>query len=86
MQQERPGAKSGWTGFGSQQVMLRSLPEVARSSKNDKTFDHIISSCLTLAEMHGAAEEQQEGPGAQQESPGAEQERPGAQQEDPGGT
>ncbi len=64
-------------------MMLRSLPEVVRSSKNDKTFDHGTSSCLTLAEMHGAAEEQQEGPGAQQKSPGAEQERPGAEQERP---
>ncbi len=56
----------------SPKMMLRSLPEVVRSSKNDKTFDHGTSSCLTLAVMHGAAEEQQEGPGAQQKSPGAE--------------
>ncbi len=44
----------------SPKMMLRSLPEVVRSSKNDKTFDYGTSSCLTLAKMHGAAEELQE--------------------------
>ncbi len=31
----------------SPKIMLRSLPEVVRSSENDKTSDHDTSSCLT---------------------------------------
>ena len=71
----------------SPKMMLRSLPEVVRSSKNDGTFDHKTCCCLTLANKAqscwGASGEPRStagGLGVEQKSPGAQQESPGAQQ------
>ena len=70
----------------SLKMMLRSLPEVVRSSKNDETFDHGTCFCLTFAvgaqSCRGAAGEPRSRlggsrPETEQNSPGAKQERPG---------
>ncbi len=62
----------------SLKMMLRSFPEVVRSSENDKTFDHGTYSCLTFFLSTQTAKEHQERPEAEQQSLEAEQESLGA--------